>query len=127
MALAGKTIAPGSLVNDGCAALPPPPPHPVAALARMSFLLPDFDELDAIPPDEHGGWRALRILGLIACAVGVLGVAWDACVLATHQMSVIHRISDIISLAPSGYAAYWGAAVFRVARARLAANRTMPR
>ena len=82
----------------------------------------DLDDLDDIPPDDRVGWRVLGALGLLACAVGVTGFAVDVYVLAAHHMTLIHRISDIISLAPFAYATYWGSAIVRTARARVAAT-----
>jgi hypothetical protein len=91
----------------------------VAAFVHPTYL----QDLHDIPPDDRRGWRVLGALGVIACAVGVAGVATDVHVLATHQLTLIHRISDIISLAPFGYAVYWGGTLVRAARTRLAGAR----
>jgi hypothetical protein len=63
-----------------------------------------------------GGEGVLRALAFVAVALGVVGISADLYVLVAHDMSLVHRISDILSLIPLAAAAYKGWEILGTAR-----------
>lgn len=78
---------------------------------------------DVTPRNEFKGWRIVAALSVVAVCLSVGGLAFDAYVLVTHQLTGGHRVSDIVALISFGVGAYAGIATYRSAAARIAALR----
>jgi hypothetical protein len=77
-----------------------------------------------VPRNERSGLRVLATLSIIAVCVTIGGLAFDLYVIATHQLTAVHRAWDIASLLLFGLGAYAGMTHYRTASRQIAALRS---
>jgi hypothetical protein len=98
--------------------------HAVALFTALDPNIDDMEPGEDVPRNERKAQLVLGSLSLAAIALSVGGLAFDLYALATHHLTAVHTVSNVVALIPFAFGARTGVKYFGEARSRLKALRS---